>query len=485
VLSSLKNKFLYQLAVSFLYSLAPIVVFPYISRTLGPDNIGKINFVDYTAQFFILFASFGIPLYAVREIAKDRNEKGKVARLSSEFIVIHLLFSLISLLGFGMMVWLFPKDFQKTGLLLITAANILLNAFSIEWLLQGLEDFAFLGKRSFVIKLLSVAAVFVFIHQASDYVLYYLLLVLTNVCVQVIDLFFVYRKGYRFQTTLAIRRHFKPLSIFFLTSATISIYSYFDTVILGLISGSLAVGFYTTGLKTIKFTQNFVNDIGGVLLPRMSFLIGQKDEKEIARIMNISLQYILTISVPLMFFIFLLSPEIIQVLAGKAFLASIPVLKTLSVLPLLIGLSNLFGTQVLLAFGKEATVLLGVVAGSVTSVTANLLLCPLYKEQGAAIACILAEGVVTIVLGWKAIRYVRFSVPKIFLVSLLLSGVIFYPAIWVIRQTTLLPFLQIIAAGVVCFGVYGIIQFFIFKNYVIRSMIDFVAAKFTTLKPES
>ena len=59
---------------------------------LGPDNIGKINFIDYTAQFFILFASFGMPLYAVREVSKLRNQNEDLKKLTSELVTLHFIF---------------------------------------------------------------------------------------------------------------------------------------------------------------------------------------------------------------------------------------------------------------------------------------------------------------------------------------------------------------------------------------------------------
>ena len=100
-MGSLKPKLLYQLAVSFLYSAAPIIIFPYVSRVLGPEQIGKINFIDYTAQFFILFASFGLNFYGVREIARVRDDRESLTRVGSELVLIHILTTIVSLVIFG------------------------------------------------------------------------------------------------------------------------------------------------------------------------------------------------------------------------------------------------------------------------------------------------------------------------------------------------------------------------------------------------
>ena len=227
-MSSLKSKLLYQLSLSFFYCLIPIIVFPYISRVLGPGNVGKINFIDYIAQFFILFASFGIPLYGAREVAKARNKKEDLSRITSELVVIHLIFTSISLLIFGMLIIFKQKQFSDNGLVVLSAINLLSSCVSLEWFITGLEDFKFLAKRSFLIKILSVAFIFIFIRRSSDYILYYTILTGSNVLLLAIDAVYVLRKGNPFiNGHLEIRKHLRSLSVFFLTTITLSIYTFF------------------------------------------------------------------------------------------------------------------------------------------------------------------------------------------------------------------------------------------------------------------
>jgi O-antigen/teichoic acid export membrane protein len=471
--SSLKPKFLYQLAVTFLYSAAPIIVFPYISRVLGPENIGKINFIDYTAQFFILFATFGIPLYGAREIAKVRDQKEKLKQLTSELVSIHLWISILSVVAFISFAFLRSNAFNEKQLLFLAGFNILINAFSLDWLLQGLEDFAFFSKRSYVSKLLSVALIFLVVKTANDYVVYYLVLIASNALIIATDLLYAAKKKIGISFSVNSLKHLKPLTIFFLTTATMSLYTYFDTIILGIISGSLAVGFYTTGLKTIKLTQNFVNDLGGVLMPRMSYLIQTNQRSEIERIIAKSLLYVLTISIPLGLFFYLMAPEIILVLAGKQFLSSVIIVQLLSVLPLIIGLSNVFGIQVLLPFGKENNVLLAVVTGSVLSIGLNVLLCPLYAEKGAAISCIVAEAAVTALMGILATKQIHFNLSFRAIATIILSSLLFIPIVWFLQQAFDNAIWKLIVGGLLCAMVYLGTQLVLFSNAVLKEMINF------------
>ena len=44
----------------------PLITFPYISRTLLVDGIGKVNFATSVISYFTMFASLGIPTHKNR-----------------------------------------------------------------------------------------------------------------------------------------------------------------------------------------------------------------------------------------------------------------------------------------------------------------------------------------------------------------------------------------------------------------------------------
>ena len=70
---SLKKNFIYNLLLVFSQLAFPIIILPYISRILGPINIGKFNLVDNFAQYFIMFSALGISIYGIREISNAKN----------------------------------------------------------------------------------------------------------------------------------------------------------------------------------------------------------------------------------------------------------------------------------------------------------------------------------------------------------------------------------------------------------------------------
>ena len=58
----------------------PLITFPYISRTLLVDGIGKVNFATSVISYFTMFASLGIPTYGIRACARVRDDREKLTK---------------------------------------------------------------------------------------------------------------------------------------------------------------------------------------------------------------------------------------------------------------------------------------------------------------------------------------------------------------------------------------------------------------------
>jgi O-antigen/teichoic acid export membrane protein len=80
--------------------LLPLITFPYITRTLSNEGLGNFFFIDSFTQYFILFAALGIPLYGIREIAKNRKDKVYISKLVIELVLLQFILSLFYVLLF-------------------------------------------------------------------------------------------------------------------------------------------------------------------------------------------------------------------------------------------------------------------------------------------------------------------------------------------------------------------------------------------------
>ena len=104
------------------------------------------------------------------------------------------------------------------------------------------------------------------------------------------------------------------------------------------------------------------------------------------------------VTLPIMMGLILLADYLIMIFCGSDYIPAIPTLQILAPIILFIGVSNVFGIQILYPQGKERIVIFATAAGAVVNFIMNLWLIPKYSQDGAAIATFIAELLVTVVM---------------------------------------------------------------------------------------
>lgn len=381
----------------------PLITFPYTSRILGPEGNGKLNFASSFVQYFIYLSSLGIPLYGTREIAKVRNNPAELRNVAQELFLLQFSASMLATLVYFVVVMMTPKMYSEFHLFAITSTSIALSSLSVGWLYQGQEDFRFITIRSLAFSVISIIALFIFVHQQSDYIISAIISVVAGFGSSVLNFrrAFPQLAGAR-TAPLNFRRHFRPLAQTFMMDAVINCYINLDNVMLGLISSTTAVGYYSAAMKLTKMVLNVMNSAAASFIPRMSNLIGEGRSEEYERILRKSFSIVLMLCIPSTTGLLLLRHEIIHLLAGARYANTAPCLAITAPVILMIGLSNIPAFQILYPRGRIDKVILSVSLGLATSLTLNLLLIPRLQAVGTAIASLAAETVVLIALAWIA-----------------------------------------------------------------------------------
>ena len=458
--------------VSATQLLVPLLTYPYITRILGPANLGRINYVDFLSQAFIIFAAFGIPYYAVREISTVRNDTTKRAALVTEMALLNLVFSLIATTGFVLLT--FSNWYHSPVLYLLAMINILLSAFSFEWYVQGTEAFRFSAIRTVTVRLVMIAALYILVKTEADFNIYFGIFTAGLLLLALLNGYKLFSENQITGKGLNLKKHLKPMWHFFLTSSAISIYIYFDTIILQHIThDEQAVGFYTIVLKMVRIFLLVILAIGTVLMPRLSYLVSTGNTREISRQLNRLLHFILLTGVPVGAGLMILAPEIIETIAGEKFLPAIPVMRILAFLPLVVGLSNLFCFQTLVPFNREKKFLSTVIIGCVVSISLNYLLIPYLQEKGAAIANMVTEIIITILSGTYAFRLIQYHLKLSVILQTITASLLFIPVILLCRYLLTSPLTVLFTAIPACMVAYFICQVFIFKNAVVVETKDY------------
>ena len=170
------TNFIYNVALTLSTYLINLVLFPYVSRVLGVDMVGKVGFVNDTIGYFSLFAMMGIATVGIREIAacgEDRERRSKV--FSSLMALVGILTAVVMAIYLGSL-FVVNRFQADRNLFLIGTGSLLFTSMLIEWFYQGMEDFRYITVRSVLVKLVYAAAVFLTVRRPEDYLLYFLLL---------------------------------------------------------------------------------------------------------------------------------------------------------------------------------------------------------------------------------------------------------------------------------------------------------------------
>ncbi|AZI25177.1 flippase [Pedobacter sp. G11] len=470
---SLKKNLISNFLLTASTIVFPLITLPYITRTLSAESIGKVFYVDSFTQYFILFSAIGIPYYGVREIAKIKANKQETSNLVVDLILIQFCLALICCLLFYTLFLFFPKLSGFGTLVEIGCVGIISNAFLIEWYYQGVENFGYITARSLIIKLLSVLTILFFVKQINDYKIYYFILILTVTANAVLNsLNFFTKAFYHYKLERKILRHLKPLWILFSINIAISLYTIMDTIILGSFTGSQEVSFYNIPLKIVKIFWTVMGGIGLVLIPRMSTFFANKETLKTQELMKKSISIVAMLGIPFFVFTILFSNTILTMISGTKYLKAASALQILGIVPLIIGICNVFGTQYLLAIGQERKILYATIVGFIVSIMLNFLLIPVLSYLGSSIACVVAELSVCIVIFLYAKKTICIRVDYQ-LIKLICSSLAITICTWFILRGDF-DHLYLLA---ISFTVYMLSLLFlnhlVFKNHFINSILRF------------
>lgn len=463
---SIKKNFVYNMILTLLNLIFPLITFPYVSRILGSTGVGKVDFANSILQYFILIGTLGLPIYGVREIAKVKYSFEERSRVFSELFIIGLISNVLSTLSLVFIINSVPKIIAEQKLFYVLLVNMFLNIFSLDWLFQGLEEYRFITIRSIIVKILSMIFLFVFIRNKEQYVLYGLVSVISISGSNLLNAFSLRRYVKLTLKNIDLKKHIKPLLIIFSSSFATSIYMYLNSSMLGFLAGDSHVGYYAAANKLNRIVISVVASLVVVVTPRISYYFNEKLLKEVNNIIKFSISFVFCVAIPATFGLALLAPQAILVFSGKDFIPSIITMRLINPIIIVVGLCNVTSTLILIPMNKEKCVLKSVVLGAITNCAANFILIPTLYENGAAIATVLSEVVVLGVQMYYSRELLRGKILNkqnfLYLSSSIVMSIVVY-LIGIIIKT---PFLSLLI-GIALGGITYIVILILFKDHII------------------
>ena len=444
--------------------IAYLLAFVYmvdIARYLGPESFGIFSFATAVVLIFGIFADLGLSTLITRELSRDKSlEKIYIGN----FIPIKVILSIIIysiLVLFGNLMG-YPQ--VTLNVLYIFGLFMITNGFSQLFLgvFQAHEKMEYQSISLLINNSIIFLGVFYGISNGFNVEGFAFIYFIAAV-VGLLFSFFIMQwkyspprlsfnlKFWRKSLTLAI-----PLS-FAIVFSTIAFRV--DTVLLGILQGNIAVGWYSAGFRLIDFLLFIPVVYAGAIFPVLAkFHISSKDLLKI--LYGKSFKYLLVISIPIVAGTSILAQEIILLLFQNSYSQSIIALKILIwVIPFMF-LINIFGVM-FVSINKQNLMLKITFVVMILNIILNLIFIPLYSYVGTSIISVITCVVESAICFYYLSSYIDIQVANLFLKPILASIIMSIYLYFV----NLNLFLSIITATILYFGLLILFKTFNQEDY--------------------
>lgn len=455
----------------------PLITFPYISRVLGSESLGKYNFAYSIIGYVALIAALGIPIYAVREGAKIREDKEKINKFTCQVFTINVIITVVAFILLGLSIFLFDKLQGYTSLIAILSTTVLFTTLGVDWINTIYEDYVFIVIRDVIFKFIALVLMFILVKTSKDCIIYAAITSIAEAAKGLVNFFYIRKYvDLHIVKDLELKKHIVPILILFCNALAITIYVNSDITLVGIFKGDREVGIYSTATKVYGICKSVLNAIVIVSIPRMSYLISNGTKEKYNEMLNKMLNLLIVIILPAVVGINMLSGEIIRILGGEEYISGSTSLKILSVSIVFAILTSFYSNSILVPNRKDKEYFFATLEAAVVNLILNFAFIPVFGINGAAITTLIAEAVVMV----QVMKYSKNLHDKINInpsISTSLVGCLGIALVCTIgRMLISNMYLYVVSSTIISAIIYILIQI-ILKNEVVINILGLVLSK--------
>lgn len=373
--------------------ILPLLTVPYLTRVIGMDKIGLLAFSSALTGYFGIIFNYGFNLTATKDISQNRDNDKQLNTIFSEVISAKLYLIFLSTLVFFSMIFLVP-EFSRFSIIHVLYFFIMIfQSLFPGWYFHGVQDLKLITYLNIIVKVICTVLIFVLIKVAQDYWIQpFLILIgaIISTIVGIIYLKVIYKVKFEKQSVKSVFNVLNKGKYVFLSQLKISFFNNFNLMILGFLTNNTAVGYFSSADKILKALASLQVPIVSVLYPYFSKLLVTDKNKALEMLKRITvygtLLYLLVLIV-----IFIFANDLVLLLFGNKAVAVTSVLRIMLIIPLLVFLNNLFGTQILLNLGKDKIFFKILLFTAIVNVCLIIPLTLRFSFYGTAIAVLFTE----------------------------------------------------------------------------------------------
>ena len=426
----LKN-YLYNAGYQILALIVPLITAPYISRVLHPAGVGYNAYTNSIIQYFVLMADLGIAMYGQREIAYVREDPKKMSQTFWEIQIMKFVTTTFSYVFFVIFLNVYDR---YTVFLWIQSINIIGAALDVSWLYQGVEDFKRTVLRNTMVRLLSLALIFILIKKPSDVSVYIFIIAFSNLFGNLTLWLHLRKMLVPVKIKLIhVWHHLWPTIGLFIPQIATSVYLQLNKTMLGIMMGTKYSGFYQNSDTLVKMVLSLATSLGTVMLPHMSAAFVKGDKKKMHQMLYKSFDILSILAFAMTFGIAAVSTNLAPFFYGRGFWPVGPAMMIESLVIILIAWSNTIGQQYLVPTNQIKKFTTSVVLGACFNFVANFVFINAWGLKGAMWATVASEAVVTGYQMWAVRKQVHFTEMFRNTFKYLIAGVVMFIPVYLMN----------------------------------------------------
>mgnify|MGYP002622092107 CR=1 FL=1 len=248
---SIKKNFFYQVVYQGLIYVIPLVLSPFLTRTLLEKSLGIYSYVNSIASYFVILAMLGIAKYGQRVVSQASDNSELLRKQFWSLYYLHGLISIVSLIAYCLFIKFFIREYRN--IYIIEGIFVLSAFFDITWLFYGLENFRSVVIKNTIVKILELILCFALVKKPNDLWIYTFInsgaillgqIIMIPQAVRLVKPIYVSKSE--------VRNHIKPMLMLSVSVIAISLYTVFDKTLIGLITTKENVAFYEYANKIIN-----------------------------------------------------------------------------------------------------------------------------------------------------------------------------------------------------------------------------------------
>lgn len=404
---SISKNAIFKTVLNISNIILPIIVMPFVLDAIKPQLNGYISVGENYTALFMIFASFGIYQYGLREVSRVRENKKKLRQtITSLFVIATITTTIISILYILFLVFFHRRD-AYFYTCMVMGLNIVFNMFNVEWINEALENYDFIAVKTMAVKIIYNILTICFVKTEADF-LFYIYLTCGINFINNISSFLYIKKRIQFDfSDLQLKKHLKPMFSVVVLANTYILYTWLDKYMIGSLIGSTETGYYATAQKVMSMIDILMFTIVQVSIARLTNYLENHSKEIYLNLLNKIVKVYFLLLFPASIGLLGVSRQVI-IIMGKGtndYLPAVPILMVFSIYMLTIGIDRIIADQILYIFGKEKADAKLVLIGGILNLILNIILVITKTFTGAtAIGTTLIANLVVIALEYRLVK---------------------------------------------------------------------------------